>query len=231
MSGSELGPWPPSVTGFFRKSFQVFTARGVPGDAGRDVVGDAAEPGELGAVEGRAAFQQRIDAGGAREGAEGACRPWAPRSRCSSPRLQRAGARHVLRHDGRIAGDVLADVAGEMPRVEVVAAADREADHEVDGLALVELLDASGRGGQGGERTKARAAGRQRRMRNSRRISFRPRSYSQAAGIVDQSPLAGHATERHAAVATSRSRAQPRYSSSWRVLSCRRHVKKLAGGA
>src|SRR5690349_10289815 len=41
--------------------------RGVPGDAGRDVVGDAAEPGELGAVEGRAAFQQRIDAGGAGE--------------------------------------------------------------------------------------------------------------------------------------------------------------------
>ena len=25
MSGSELGPWPPSVTGFSRKSFQVFT--------------------------------------------------------------------------------------------------------------------------------------------------------------------------------------------------------------
>ncbi len=26
MSGSELGPWPPSVIGFSRKSFQVFTA-------------------------------------------------------------------------------------------------------------------------------------------------------------------------------------------------------------
>ena len=25
MSGSELGPWPPSVIGFFRKSSQVFT--------------------------------------------------------------------------------------------------------------------------------------------------------------------------------------------------------------
>ena len=26
MSGSELGPWPPSVDGFFRKSSQFFTA-------------------------------------------------------------------------------------------------------------------------------------------------------------------------------------------------------------
>jgi hypothetical protein len=36
---------------------------------------------------------------------------------------------------------VLADVAAEMPGVEVVAAAGREADREIDRLALVELLD------------------------------------------------------------------------------------------
>ena len=47
-----------------------------------------------------------------------------------------AGARHVLRHDGRMAGDVLADMARDRRRIEVVAAADREADQEGDSLAL-----------------------------------------------------------------------------------------------
>ena len=159
MSGSELGPWPPSVTGFFEEILPGLHRRGVPGDAEADVVGDAAEPGELGAVEGRAAFQQRIDAGGAREGAErGAV---LRRRRVDEVRrAQAAGAGHVLRHDRRVARDVLADVAGEMAGVEVVAAADREADREIDGLALVELLDALGARRSNGHAERAKESSR-----------------------------------------------------------------------
>jgi putative ATP-binding cassette transporter len=62
-------------------------------------------------------------------------------------RAQAAGAGHVLRHDGWVAGDVLAHVAGKMAGVEVVAAADGKADGQIDGLALVELLDALGADG------------------------------------------------------------------------------------
>ena len=64
-------------------------------------------------------------------------------------RQERAGARLVLRHHGRIAGDVLADMAGEQPRIDVVAAGRRIADDELDLLALVELLGGLRRGGQG----------------------------------------------------------------------------------
>ena len=46
-----------------------------------------------------------------------------------------AGARHVLRHEGRIAGDVPRPVARHRAGVEVVAAADVEADHQLDALA------------------------------------------------------------------------------------------------
>jgi hypothetical protein len=43
---------------------------------------------------------------------------------------QAPGARHVLRHDLRVAGDVLADVASQRSGVEVVAAAGAEADRQ-----------------------------------------------------------------------------------------------------
>jgi hypothetical protein len=147
----------------------------VPGHAKAHVVGDAAEPGEFGAVEGRAAFQQRIDAGGAGEGAE---RGAVLRRRGVDEirRAQAAGAGHVLRHDGRIAGDVLAHVAGEMAGVEVVAAADGKADRQIDGLALVELLDALGADGQGGQSDEGEGGGQQAHFklqthRRSRRAS------------------------------------------------------------
>ena len=54
--------------------------------------------------------------------------------------LQRAGARHVLRHQSRIAGDVLAHVARQRAGIDVVAAARRETDQHLDGAALVEVL-------------------------------------------------------------------------------------------
>jgi hypothetical protein len=67
------------------------------------------------------------------------------------------GARHVARHDGRLARDVLAHVAGDEARVGIVAAPGRVADHEADRLALVELLDRL-RAGRAGEKQR-RAAG------------------------------------------------------------------------
>ena len=68
--------------------------------------------------------------------------------------LHRAGARHVLHHHGRIAGDVLADVTAEQARIEVVAAAGGEADQDGDGLAAIEVLRglrARGRGERQGD--------------------------------------------------------------------------------
>ena len=56
-------------------------------------------------------------------------------------RAVRSGAAHVLHHDRRIAGDVIAEMAREQPCVGVVAAARRRADHDLELLALVELLD------------------------------------------------------------------------------------------
>src|SRR5262249_4783775 len=108
-------------------------------------------------VEGRAALQQRIDAGGAGERADGPavlrCR------RIDEVRgLQRARTWHVLRHHGRVAGNMLADVAREVPTVQVVAAANREADYQIDGFALVEFLDTlrrRRRNGGSGERQES----------------------------------------------------------------------------
>src|SRR5207253_192079 len=105
--------------------------RGVPGDAGRDLVGDAAEPGEPGAVERRGGGgQERRGRDSAAEGSErGAV---LGRNRIDVLRgAQAAGTGHVLRHDRRPARDVLADVAGNEPAIEVIAATDTVADDEV----------------------------------------------------------------------------------------------------
>ena len=51
--------------------------------------------------------------------------------------LGAAGARHVLDHDGRLAGDVAAEMARHRARVDVVAAARSAADDHLDGLAGV----------------------------------------------------------------------------------------------
>ena len=52
-----------------------------------------------------------------------------------------AGSRHVLRHDGRIAGHVLAEETRHQPRISVIAAAGRRADDDGDRLAPIELRD------------------------------------------------------------------------------------------
>ena len=59
-------------------------------------------------------------------------------------RAQRARARHVLHHDGRIARNVAPDMARDQPAIDVVAAAGPIADDQVDLPALVEIGDRIG---------------------------------------------------------------------------------------
>ena len=60
--------------------------------------------------------------------------------------LEAAGARHVLRDQGRLSGDVLAQVARHHAAVEIVAAARGVADGDGDGLAGEERLGRLGGG-------------------------------------------------------------------------------------
>ena len=73
-------------------------------------------------------------------------------------RPRAAGARHVLRHDVRIARDVAPDVPRHHAPVDVVAAAGRRADQEVDRLAGEEILRGGGGGDAGGGEAGQRAA-------------------------------------------------------------------------
>ena len=59
-------------------------------------------------------------------------------------RPQAAGARHVHHDDRWRPGDVPADVARNQPRVDVVAAAGRIADHKAQRLALIKVVGAGG---------------------------------------------------------------------------------------
>ena len=67
---------------------------------------------------------------------------------------QAAAARHVAHDHLRIAGDVLADMTRNQPRIDVVAAAGGEADIERDGLVLVELRRALREGRPGGRHAR-----------------------------------------------------------------------------
>ncbi len=67
-----------------------------------------------------------------------------------------AGARHVARDDGRVAGNMLAEMARDEARIGVVGAARPDRNDDRDGLAAVEVLvlrrNRSGREGRDGER-------------------------------------------------------------------------------
>ena len=99
----------------------VLDRGGMPRHAGRDLVGDAAEPRELGAVELRALREQGRDSHLAAEGADGG----AVLRRRRIDVLRRplaAGARQVLHDDVRMAGDVIGNMPRQQTAVDVVAA-------------------------------------------------------------------------------------------------------------
>jgi hypothetical protein len=66
---------------------------------------------------------------------------------------QPAGAGHVLGDDGRVAGDVVAQMRGDQPAEGVGAATGRERDDDADGLPGIIVLgaDLAGSEGQGGD--------------------------------------------------------------------------------
>ena len=71
-----------------------------------------------------------------------------------------AGAFAVLRENIGLPRNVPAEMAREHARVKIVAAADREADGERDGLAAIELLDALGMGVCGAQDDRDGTGGR-----------------------------------------------------------------------
>src|SRR5262249_50840032 len=126
---------------------ELLDARGgVPRHAHAHLVVGAADPGELGAVElGALLAEDRIEPGAAADGGDHAAVLWGDAEHpVGEP--QAAGAFHVLRHDRRIAGDVLGEVARDDAGVEVIATADAVADVEIERLALVEVGRALGAG-------------------------------------------------------------------------------------
>ena len=91
--------------------------------------------------------------------------------------LGAARARHVLDHDVRLAGNVAAEMARHRARVDVVAAAGRRADDQVDGLAGV----ARRRRASGAAASSAAASARRKRAKPDRRlcgIGDLPRQFS-----------------------------------------------------
>src|SRR6185503_16360365 len=119
--------------------------RGVPQEHDVDERVDAADPIEFGGLEAHAlGAELLVERRGRRADAD--YRAVLRRDAVDvGERQEGAGARPVLRHDAGIAGDVLAEMAGEEARVEVVAAGRRIADGELDLLAFVEWLLRRGR--------------------------------------------------------------------------------------
>jgi hypothetical protein len=109
------------------------------------LVGNAAEPGEFGAVE-LGFVDERGDALAARECADDGAVFRSDQIEIVGC-LEAAGAAHVLRHDSGIAGNMLAEVARHQPSIGIVPAAHAVADDERQGLAFVEILDSGGGSG------------------------------------------------------------------------------------
>jgi hypothetical protein len=70
------------------------------------------------------------------------------------------GARHVDDDSRRVARNVLADEAGEQPRIQIVIAANGGAHDHAYLLALVEVADGIGPGGTGAEEHEGGCRGR-----------------------------------------------------------------------
>ena len=141
MSGSEPEPCAADREVGLQHVVPALHLGGVPGHAQADLVADAADPGVAARVVlRRAAADQRLHRHAAADHADrGAVLGRDVVEEIREP--QAAGAGHVLRHDVGIAGDVLAHVAREHARIEVVVAAGGVADQQLDGLAAVEVGD------------------------------------------------------------------------------------------
>ena len=112
------------------------------GDTDAHFVIGAADPGEFRGVELRAGFaKQGIERGAAAGRTDD--RAVIRRRRIKIVgEAETAGAFHILRHDGRIAGNVAAEPARDQARIKIVTAADAVADVEIDRLAAIEIGDA-----------------------------------------------------------------------------------------
>src|SRR5262249_10236448 len=111
-------------------------------DEGADthLLRDAAEPGESRRRELRplAAAEQRLEHHARRESGDRRAVLGGDVVEVVD-RLEAAGARHVLRDELGVAGDMAAHMARERARIEVVAAAGAEADEERNRLAGIEV--------------------------------------------------------------------------------------------
>src|SRR5262249_28262224 len=117
----------------------AFELGGVPGYAHGRLVADAADPGVAPRIElaGIRTEQWLHRYAAANHTERGAVLRRDVVEEVGEP--QASGTGHVLRHDGWIARDVLADVAGKEAPAEVVVAADGVADQQLDGLAAVKV--------------------------------------------------------------------------------------------
>ncbi len=92
----------------------------------------------------------------------------------------------VLHDDGRIAGDVVDDVARERARIEVVAAAHRRAHDQAELLALVEGGDVILRGADAGRQTK-RLPARRRTSSFTQTVIRGRQSAGESGPVIDSS--------------------------------------------
>ena len=175
--------------------------------AGIDIGGDAADVMEIRGVHLGRAADRAVERQGLRQAAEhGAV--LRRHLRHIFRRDETAGARHVLRQDRRIAGQMARQEFRDQPRIEVVAAARPIADQHADGLAAVEVGDRIGaravgapreHGESGNERCdpvhRAPHRSRQRRLAPQRP---RPRRGAQHGVVRGERLRPGHEIDRAA---------------------------------
>src|SRR5262249_56909414 len=117
-------------------------SRGSRGDADADLVIGAADPGEFRSVKSRAGFVEQWIEGGAPAGRADHCAVARRRRIKIIGEAETASAFHVLRHDGRIAGNMVAEPTRDQARVKIITATDAVADVKIDRFAAIEIGDA-----------------------------------------------------------------------------------------
>ncbi len=140
-----VAPVAPQIVSFLQHVLELRDAGGLGDAADRDALLHVADPGEFGGLEARRVVtHQRLERDGVHEG--GHHRAVLRRDvvePVGGGEPARAG--HVLHDDVRIARDVPAKMARQHARIDVEAGRGFVADHDVDGLALVEIRNLVGR--------------------------------------------------------------------------------------